>query len=54
MKLLLRLILGKPLRAKKPKKHRKNLLLLLLDKLAGIPLTALELKWNEDLWKPDF
>ncbi len=53
MKLLRLLIFGKPARAKKPKKAKKNLLLILLDKIASIPITALEMKWNEDLWKPE-
>ncbi len=53
MKLLWKLFFGKPGRVKKPKKRKRNLMLVLLDKLAGIPLTALELKWSEDLWKPD-
>ena len=54
MKILLRLLFGKPAAARRPKKKRKNLLLVLLDKLMGIPLSAVERKLNDDLWKPDF
>ena len=53
MKLILRLLFGKPKKANMPKKKKKNLGLSLLDKLAGAALAAVSLKWNEDLWKPN-
>ncbi|MBQ9664737.1 MAG: hypothetical protein IJV40_16470 [Oscillospiraceae bacterium] len=55
---LLKLLFGRkparPARQKAPTKPKKNLLLVLLDKILQIPLAALEAKWNEDLWKPKF
>ena len=54
MKLLRLLFFKKPAKASRPKKPKRNLLAVLLDKLLQIPLKALEMKWNEDLWKPDF
>ena len=53
MKLILRLLFGKPKKANRPKKAKKNLGLTLLDRLAGAALAAVSLKWNEDLWKPN-
>ena len=53
MKLIMKLLFGKPKKASRPKKAKKNLGLSLLDKLAGAALAALSLKWNEDLWKPN-
>ena len=53
MKLILRLLFGKPKKTDKPNKEKKDLRLTLLDKLAGGALAALSLKWNEDLWKPN-
>ncbi len=57
MKTILRLLFGrpsKPKRAKAPKKKKRSLSSVLLDRLLSIPLSALELKWNESLWKADF
>ena len=53
MKLILRLLFGKPKKANRPKKEKKSLGLTLLNKLAGAVLAAISLKWNEDLWKPN-
>lgn len=53
MKLILRLLFGKPKKASRQKKAKKNLGLTLLDKLAGAALAAVSMKWNEDLWKPN-
>ena len=55
MKLIWKLLFGKPKKASRPKKvkKKKNLSLTLLDSLAGAALTALALRWNEDLWKPN-
>ena len=53
MKLLWKMLFGKPAKAQKPKKKKKSLLPVLMDKLASVPLKALELKWSEDFWKPD-
>ena len=53
-----RFVFGKPEQKKatknKPKKEKKSLTATLAAALIGILLTALELKWSEDLWKPDF
>ena len=38
MKLILRLLFGKPKKANRPKKEKKS---------------PISLKWNEDLWKPN-
>jgi len=53
MKLIWKLLFGKPKKAGRPKKAKKNLGPVLLDKLAGGALAALSMKWNEDLWKPN-
>ena len=53
MKLIMKLLFGKPKKANRPKKEKKSLGLSLLDKLAGGALAALSMKWNEDLWKPN-
>ena len=53
MKLIMKLLFGKPKKGSRPKKAKKNLGLSLLDKLAGAARAALSLKWNEDLWKPN-
>ena len=53
MKLIWKLLFGKPKKASRPKKAKKNLGLTLLDRLAGAALAAVSLKWNEDLWKPN-
>ena len=53
MKLIMKLLFGKPKKASRPKKAKKNLGLTLLDRLAGAALAAVSLKWNEDLWKPN-
>ena len=54
MKFLLKLFFKKAEKADKPKKQKKSLYEVLLDKLMSIPLKALEKKWYNDLWKPDF
>ena len=54
MKTILRLLFGKPNKAKKPKKPKKSLLPVLMDKVLGIPVSALERRLNDDMWKPDF
>lgn len=54
MKTILRLLFGKPTKAKKPEKQKKSLLPVLMDKLMGIPVSALGRKLNDDMWKPDF
>ena len=48
------LLSPKPTKTKKPKKQTKSLLVTLADKLLQIPIGALERKWNDDQWKPDF
>lgn len=54
MKTVLRLLFRKPAKVKKPKKQKKSLLPLLMDRLMGIPVSALERRLNDDMWKPDF
>lgn len=54
MKRIWRIVFGKPKQTKKPKKEKKSLSETLALFLIGILVTALELKWSEDLWKPDF
>ena len=54
MKLIWKLLFGKPKKTEKPKKEKKDLRLTLLDSLVGAALKALSAKWNKDLWKPDF
>ncbi len=54
MKMLRILLFGAPESGRKRKKAKKRLLPALLDRVAGIPVNALEAKWKEDLWKPDF
>ena len=54
MRILLRLLFGKHNRTRKPKKRKKKLIPVLLDKLLGIPVSTLERKLNDDMWKPDF
>ena len=59
MKLIWQILFGKPEQKKEPKKEepkkeKKSLSATLAASLVGILLTALELKWSEDLWKPDF
>ncbi len=57
MKWIWRFVFGKPERKKKPKKEKKEKKSLsgsLAAVLVGVLLTALELKWSEDLWKPGF
>ena len=56
MKILWKLLFrksGKTGKPQKNKKKKKNLSLVLLDKLGIVLLAALALKWNEDLWKPE-
>ena len=53
MKLIWKLLFGKPKKTNRPKKEKKSLGLTLLDKLAGAALAAISLKWNENLWKPN-
>ena len=53
MKLLWKLLFGKPAKAKEPKKKKKSLLPVLMDKLLSLPLIAIKNKWTENLWKPD-
>ena len=54
MKTVLRLLFGKPAKAKRPTKQKKRLLPVLMDRLMGIPVSALERRLNDDMWKPDF
>ncbi len=58
MKGIWRFVFGKPKQKKESKKERKkekkSLSATLAASLIGILLTTLELKWSEDLWKPDF
>ena len=54
MKLIWKLLFGKPKKTEKPKKEKKDLRLTLLDSLVGAALKTLSAKWNKDLWKPDF
>ena len=53
MKLIWKLLFGKPKKTEKPKKKKTDLRLTLLDSLVGAARTALSLKWSEDLWKPN-
>lgn len=48
------LLSPKPAKTKKAKKQKKSLLVTLADKILQIPIGALERKWNDDQWKPDF
>ena len=54
MKLVWKLLFGKPKKTDKPNKEKKDLRLTLLDSLVGAALKALSARWNKDLWKPDF
>ena len=54
MKLFLRPFFGKPAKTAEPKRERRNLSAVLLDKLLSLPLAALSSKWTAELWKPFF
>ena len=57
MKTLWKLLFGKNRKAskpQKPKKQKKKLFPTLMEKLIGLPLDALERKWYNDLWNPNF
>ena len=54
MKWLWRFVFEENEKAKAPVEEKRSLGAVLLDKLLSLLLSAIESKWEEDLWKPDF